>query len=65
MFISIMCIVICIIYVHADVNVFAYEYVNEVQNKALNITIGNVLTNVIIATETAIIISCVADAESN
>ena len=23
-----MCIVICIIYVHDDVNVFAYEYVN-------------------------------------
>ncbi|MDD6794658.1 MAG: DUF4003 family protein [Clostridiaceae bacterium] len=43
----------------------AYEYVNEVQNKALNITIGNVLTNVIIATETAIIISCVAAAASN
>ena len=27
-----MCIVICIIYVHDDVNVFAYEYVNVCVN---------------------------------
>ena len=34
-----MCIVICIIYVHDDVNVFAYEYVNVYADGYANISI--------------------------
>ena len=39
MFISIMCIVICIIYVHDDVDVSAYEYVNVCADGCANISI--------------------------
>ena len=37
--IYIMCIAICIIYVHDDVNVSAYEYVNVYADECANISI--------------------------
>ena len=40
MFISIMCIVICIIYVHDDVDVSAYEYVNVCVDGCVNVLVN-------------------------
>lgn len=43
----------------------AYEYVNDEEKGALNVTVSNAITNVLIATETAIICSCAASAAAS